>query len=198
MYKIVTTPENILSEVSKPVINFDKKLKEILLSMEETLRATKDPIGVGLAAPQVGLSLRIFQLRPDEKSSVRSIINPEILSISDELNDDLVQSARKKKAVDDGKIPAPKGKRLLEGCLSIPNIWGYVQRKKEVKLSFQDENGLQHEEIFKGFPAVIVQHEIDHLNGILFTKHVMDQNEVLYRSSKDKDNEDVFEEIDLP
>jgi len=197
MYKIVTTPNQVLGNIAKPAEKFDKKLKDILLSMEETLRNTSDPIGVGLAAPQVGLSLRIFQLRPDEKSSVRNFINPEILSISEEGNEYTSQSGKKKEAIDLGKIPAPKGKRLLEGCLSIPNIWGYVQRRKEVTLSYQDENGKKHEEVFTGFPAIIVQHEMDHLNGILFTNHVMTQNEKLFKSHKDKSGEDVFEEIDL-
>lgn len=197
MYKMVLTPNPILSNVSKPVEKFDKKLSDILISMEESLRATSDPVGVGLAAPQVGLPLRIFQMRPDEKSDVRSYINPKILSISDDLNEFTSQSGKKKKAIDEGKIPAPKGKRLLEGCLSIPNIWGYVQRKKDVMLSYQDAEGNTHEELFTGFPAIIVQHEMDHLNGILFTHHVMEQNERLYKSSKDKNGEDIFEEIEL-
>lgn len=197
MYKIVTTPNEVLSGASKEITSFDKKLRDILSDMEVTLRATKDPIGVGLAAPQVGLPIRIFQLRPDEKSEVRSFINPKILSISQEPNEFTSQSGRKKKAIDDGKLPAPKGKRLLEGCLSIPNIWGYVQRKKDVKLSYQDENGITHEEVFTGFPAIIVQHELDHLNGIVFTHHVMEQNEKLYKSHKDEKGEDVFEEITI-
>lgn len=197
MYKIVTTPNKVLSKISDEVKQFDKKLKDILEEMEVTLRATKDPIGVGLAAPQVGLSLKIFQLRPDEKSEVRSFINPEIISISQDPNDYTAQSGSKKKAIEEGKIPAPHGKRLLEGCLSIPNIWGYVQRKKDVTLSYQDENGTKHEEKFSGFPAIIVQHEIDHLNGVLFTHHVMEQNEKLYKSHKDEKGEDVFEEITI-
>jgi len=198
MYKIVTTPNSVLSDVSKPVVNFDNKLKNILIEMEKTLRATSDPIGVGLAAPQVGLSIRIFQLRPDENSEVRSFINPEILSISEEANDFTSQSGRKKKAIEEGRIPPPKGKRLLEGCLSIPNIWGYVQRRKEVNLKYQDAQGNFHEELFTGFPAIIVQHEMDHLNGNLFTKHVFEQNEKLFKSHKDENGEDVFDEIDLP
>lgn len=197
MYKLVTTPNEILNQVSKPVGKFDKNLSEILSAMEETLLNTSDPIGVGLAAPQVGLSLRIFQMRPDEKSQIRSFINPTILSISDEPNSYTTQSGKKKKAIEEGKIPPPQGKRLLEGCLSIPNIWGYVQRRKEVKLSFQDKEGKSYEEVFTGFPAIIIQHEMDHLNGILFTKHVMEQKEKLFKSHKDENNEDVFEEINL-
>lgn len=198
MSKIVETPSAILKQVAKPVNSFDKKLQSIIADMKQTLLDTKDPIGVGLAAPQVNLSLRIFQMRPDEQSEVRTFINPEIVSISDELNDDIKQSERLKKAKANGKIPPPKGKRLLEGCLSIPNIWGYVQRKKEVTILYQDEKGKKHEEKLSGFPAVIVQHEIDHLNGILFTHHVMEQDEVLYKSHKDENGEDVFEEVNLP
>ncbi len=197
MYKLVTTPDPILNNVARPVTDFDKKLKETLGSMEQALRITQDPIGVGLAAPQVGLSLRIFQMRPDEKSQVRSFINPKIVRISEETSDYISQSGKKKKAIEEGRIPPPKGKRLLEGCLSIPNIWGYVQRKKEVTLAFQDADGNKHEQVFSGFLAIIVQHEIDHLNGTLFTKHVIDQNEKLYKSHKDKTGEDVFEKIEI-
>lgn len=197
MYKIVTTPNPVLSGVSKEIKNFDKKLSETLSEMEATLRNTKDPIGVGLAAPQVGLPIRIFQLRPDEKSEVRSFINPEIVKISEDPNEYTSQSGRKKKAIDDGRIPPPKGKRLLEGCLSIPDIWGYVQRKKEVTLKYQDKDGNTHEELFSGFPAIIVQHEMDHLNGILFTHHVMEQSEKLFKSHKDEKGEDVFDEITI-
>ncbi len=195
MYKIVTTPEPILSKISKPIEKFDKKLAHILVEMEKTLRNTSDPVGVGLAAPQVGISYRIFQLKPDENSEVKSFINPKILEISEEIHDDIHQSKQTKKGIKSERTSKPDGKRLLEGCLSIPNIWGYVQRKREVKLSYQDEQGSKKTEIFTGFPAVIVQHEMDHLNGILFTKHVMDQNEKLFKSHKDENGEDVFEEI---
>lgn len=193
MYKIVTTPNKILIDVAKPVTKFDKKLSEVLREMEETLRATTDPIGVGLAAPQVGLSLRIFQMKPTEKSKVTSYINPEIVSISDEEEIPTFQNSNK---VNNNKPESSKGK-LLEGCLSIPSIWGNVTRKKEVTLSWQDENGNKFQKLFTGFPAIIVQHEMDHLNGILFTKHVMDQKEKLFKSHKNKDGEDEFEEISI-
>ena len=75
MYKIVTTPNKILLEKSEEVKSFDKKLSDILKGMEETLVATVDPIGVGLAAPQVGLPLRIFQMKPTAKSKVTTYIN---------------------------------------------------------------------------------------------------------------------------
>lgn len=197
MYKLVTTPDPILAEKAKPVTKFDKKLSQIVKSMEETLMDTKDPVGVGLAAPQVGLPMRIFQIRPDEKAEVRNFINPEIIDISEDSNGESIHVESKSKVAEGGDKSSKKGKRLLEGCLSIPNIWGYVKRKKKVTLSYQDVEGNQHEEEFKGFLAIIVQHEMDHLNGILFTKHVMEQKEKLYKSHKDENNEDVFEEISI-
>lgn len=193
MYEIVTTPNSILVEKSKEVKSFDKKLKRILRGMEKTLLATTDPVGVGLAAPQVGIPLRIFQMRPTEKSKVISYINPVIVKSSEEEGiPEFVNSEKVEK-----KKPEDSKDKLLEGCLSIPAIWGNVSRKKEVTLLWHDEYGKRHEEGFDGFESVIVQHEVDHLNGILFTKHVMDQGEKLYRSYKNAKGEDDFEEIKL-
>lgn len=200
MYTIVTTPATILSEIAKPVERFDADLAKILTNMEKTLRATKDPKGVGLAAPQVGLSLRIFQTKPDDDSPVTHYINPEILHLYDANNIPIYPNSEKvekmKKIAQKGG-PKPKKGRLLEGCLSIPNIWGNVSRYKKLQLVWQDESGKKHKKVFKGFPAIIVQHEMDHLNGILFTKHVIEQGEKLYRSFKNKEGEDEFEEIKI-
>ncbi|MDO8269390.1 MAG: peptide deformylase, partial [Candidatus Levybacteria bacterium] len=186
-------PNKVLLDTAKPVVKFDKKLKEILKAMEETLRATKDPIGVGLAAPQVGLSMRIFQMKPTLKSPVTSYINPVIDSTSSEQE---IPHFTNSENVEEKKPESSKNK-LLEGCLSIPDIWGNVTRKKEVTLSWQDENENHFKQTFTGFPAIIVQHEVDHLNGILFTKHVMSQGEKLFKSHKNKEGEDEFEEIQI-
>lgn len=193
MYTIVTSPNKVLITPSKAVKVFDKKLKETLSEMEKTLKATSDPIGVGLAAPQVGIALRIFQTRPTEDSKVRNFINPEIISTSPE--EGIPEFTNSEKV--EKKKPAKSKNKLLEGCLSLPNIWGNVTRKKEVTISFQNENGDKKIETFTGFPAIIVQHEMDHLNGILFTTHVMAQNEKLYKSHKNKNGEDEFEEIEF-
>lgn len=190
MYTIVTTPSKILIEKSKPVTKFDKKLHEILNEMESTLRATTDPIGVGLAAPQVGLPLRIFQMKPTEKSKVTSYINPVIVSTSEEEEVPHFVGRNEKT-----NKPESSKNKLLEGCLSIPNIWGNVTRKKEVVLSWQDEHGNNFKQTFTGFPAIIIQHEVDHLNGVLFTTHVIAQDEKLFKSHKNKEGEDEFEEI---
>jgi peptide deformylase len=201
MYKMVVTPAPSLLEKASPVVKFDKKLKKIISEMSETLDATFDPVGVGLAAPQVGISKRIFLIKPEEKGPTKIIINPEIIEASEgeeiplRPNSEKVE-LMKKMAEKKTKRPGKKG-RLLEGCLSVPNIWGNVSRKKSVKLKYQDIDGKEVIEEFKGFPAIIVQHELDHLNGTLFTKHVLAQGEQLYRSYKNEQGEDEFEEIEV-
>lgn len=193
MYTIVVTPNKVLLEKAKTVKHFDAKLKKIISEMEATLKATTDPVGVGLAAPQVGLSIRLFQMKPTEKSKVTTYINPEIVETSEEeeiphfTNSDTVEN----------KKPQSSKNKLLEGCLSIPDIWGNVTRKKEVTLSWQDAEGNKFQQLFTGFPAIIIQHEFDHLNGVLFTTHVMRQGEKLFKSHKNKDGEDEFDEIQL-
>ncbi len=192
MYSIVTTPNKILVDKSKPVTKFDSKLKEIIKGMEETLLATKDPIGVGLAAPQVGIALRIFQMKPTEKSKVTTYVNPIIITTSKE--EEVPHFAGRNEKTNK---PESSKNKLLEGCLSIPDIWGNVTRKKEVTMSWQDVKGNKFTQKFTSFPAIIIQHEVDHLNGILFTKHVMEQNEKLFKSHKNEQGEDEFEEMQI-
>lgn len=191
MYKMVVTPDPSLLVTCEEVLKFDKKLRQQIEQMRKTLDATRDPIGVGLAAPQVGISKRFFLAKPDHKKTAQAFINPEIIEESSAAS---IPRFTNSKKVEKKKPKKSKGK-LLEGCLSIPNIWGNVARKKEIKLKFYDVSGHEHIETFKGFPAIIIQHELDHLNGILFTKHVLEQGEQLYRSHKNEKGEDEFDEI---
>lgn len=191
--KIVTTPNPVLIEKAKKVTKFDKKLSEIITGMEEALKKTFDPVGVGLAAPQVGLSLQIFQLRKEPTDPIETFINPEIEKTSGELG--LLSSTNLESASPPPGGKKPKKGKLLEGCLSIPSIWGYVKRNKTVTLSWQDQTGKHHKKTFAGFDAVIIQHEYDHLQGVLFTKYVMEQGNQLYKSEKNEKGEDVFEEV---
>ena len=193
MCEIITTPNPVLIKTAEPVIKFDRKLHLLIKDMEQTLLATVDPVGVGLAAPQVGVSLRIFQMKPTEKAKVTTYINPIINKVSEE---EEIPTSTNSEKIEHRKPGESKGK-LLEGCLSIPNIWGNVTRKKELTLSWQDEFGVEHSKDFTEFPAVIVQHEMDHLNGILFTTHVISQGEKLYKSHKNEQGEDEFDEIKL-
>lgn len=160
----------------------------IISKMKKTLTDTRSPKGVGLAAPQIGIPLRIFITRPREDSTIEVFINPELISKSKEL-----------KAVereDDGKPSLRKDKKL-EGCLSIPNVWGYLLRSRRVKIKFLDVTGKAIEREYTGFMATIVQHETDHLDGILFTQRVLEQKQKLYRIEKDEDGKEKLVEIEI-
>lgn len=193
MYKMVVTPAPSLLEKATVVEKFDKKLHLILKEMRETLDATRDPVGVGLAAPQVGIPKRIFLAKPKDDTPATAFINPEIIQLASEQAIPHFENSAKIEA----HKPKSSKRKLLEGCLSIPNIWGNVSRAKKVKITWQDETGKKHNKIFTGFAAIIIQHEMDHLNGILFTKHVMSQGEKLYRSYKNEKGEDEFDEIEV-
>lgn len=193
MTSIVTAPSPVLSQTTKPVLKIDKSVSDLLQEMIKALLSAKDPVGVGLAAPQIGKSLRIFITKPTEKSKISFFINPKILSKSQEQK---IPNLKNSQKIEIRKLKKSQSK-MLEGCLSLPNIWGEVSRNPQVALSYLDENGKSHTKKFKGFMAILIQHEIDHLNGILFTKRVLEQKGALYKSERNEKNEDVFEEIEI-
>lgn len=135
----------ILRAISKPVPKVTKAIKHFALDMVKTMEAEN---GVGLAAPQVGRNIRLIicKLNPGERNEVIiPMVNPELLEISDEC--------------EEGE----------EGCLSLPGVWGKVTRPKQILLRYQNLKGKDTTLELSDFNARIVQHEIDHLNGILFT-----------------------------
>lgn len=173
--KIVHTPNDILHMIAEPVGKIDKKTKELITQMIITLNRQKDPEGVGLAAPQVGVSKQIFLVKPETKSKPKVFINAKIISSKSNVTRSTLHDKKELK-------PRTKKKKVtLEGCLSIPRIWGEVKRPERVLVSWKDENGTTHKQWFEGFEAVVIQHEMDHLKGILFTHHVLDQKQILYR-----------------
>src|SRR3990167_4758698 len=158
---ILTAPHPVLLQKAHPISRVDKRVEKLIKNMIETLLAQKDPIGVGLSANQVGVLDRIFLARPDEQSeSVDVFINPEVL------------------AVEQGGADREP---TLEGCLSIPRIWGKVLRPQKAHVSYMDLSGTTSQKWFDGFEAVVVQHELDHLNGILFTQRVLEQGGELFK-----------------
>jgi peptide deformylase len=195
--KIVQAPTPVLSQTAKPVEKIDKVIKKLLKQMEQTLISQTDPEGVGLAAPQVGQSLQIFIVKQEPKAPFMTFINPVIKKTFEkppEKQTEIKQSkntasAKKKAKVDKGV--------QLEGCLSLKDVWGVVKRPYGVELSYQDELGRIHHKTFDGFLATIIQHEVDHLNGILFPKHVLEQKNPLYHSIKNDKGEVEFEEIEI-
>ena len=185
MLQIINAPNTVLSQQAKPYIfkKGDKYLASLLKDMEEALLSAKDPKGVGLAAPQVGKSLSIFIAKPTAKSKILIFINPQIVESE--------QSSSQKSGVRSKKL------RKLEGCLSLPSIWGEVLRSPSVALGYQTASGKTHTKTFTGFMATIIQHEVDHLEGILFPKRVLEQKGKLYKSYKNEKNQDEFEELSI-
>ncbi len=188
MVPIITAPNPVLSKRAKKVAKVNNEVINLIKEMEEALLSAKDPEGVGLAAPQIGKSLSIFIIKPTPKSPIGVFINPHILAELDE-------PAPKKKT----RLPAGRksDSARLEGCLSLPTIWGEVKRSPSIVLSYLDERGRKHEKIFKGFVATIIQHENDHLKGSLFTERVLKQGGALYKSHKNEKGQDEFEELEI-
>lgn len=168
--KLVDIAHPALLTKAKPVKQIDAPVKKAIADMRRVLE--KSDIGIGLAAPQVGISLQIFLVSPnmpdskDKKNEpVDVYINPKIIARS--------------------KPVHSKGKKTLEGCLSIPEIWGPVARSRKITLRYMDQNGTTQIKKFEGYIATIVQHEVDHLEGILFTHRCVEQGERLYKNEGD-------------
>jgi len=140
MLKILTDPNPILRRKSQPVVDISaKEIQELIPQMIETMIA-KD--GVGLAAPQVGQNIRLIVVHIKDKAM--AIINPKIIKRS---------------------IIKEWGE---EGCLSVPGKYGEVRRCKKVTVKYLDDKGKPHQIIAEGLFARVIQHENDHLDGILF------------------------------
>jgi peptide deformylase len=175
--KIIQSGDTILRKVSKPVEKIDKKVKDLIQDLKDTLAVQNDPEGVGLAAPQIGKNLRIFIV--GFRNLKRIIINPEVLKLSKEKNINLASKKDKSE--------------ILEGCLSLPHYYGPLKRESKIKLKYKNENWEDITEEFKDFNAQIMLHEIDHLDGFLFIDRLLEQKKKLYKLSK----KDEWEEVEL-
>ena len=169
MLKVITVPNKILNIRTKSISSIDKKITDLVKEMEETLISAKEPEGVGLSAPQVGILLSLFLIRKTSNAKPTAFINPKILKRT---------GIRKQKK--------GKNKIELEGCLSIPKIWGQINRHDKILLSYQTIKGIQKKEWFSGLVSSSIQHEDDHLHGILFTQRAIEQNNDLYEERNGK------------
>ena len=150
---IVEVPDPRLRQISSPVEKVDDGVRALIADMFETMYAAP---GIGLAAIQVGVPKRILVIdlqEPEQEDGPpvkdpRVFINPEILKHSDE------------------------EVFYLEGCLSVPDQYAEVERPDHIRARWLDENGKPHEEQLDGLIAVCLQHEMDHLEGILFIDHL--------------------------
>jgi len=167
---ILTIPDARLKQVCKPIVNVDGRIARLVDDMLETMY--KAP-GIGLAAPQIGLLERIIVLdvadeRNGEKPNPVAMVNPEVIWASDELS------------------------TYQEGCLSIPEVYAEVTRPAQVRVRYVDREGEVREADADGLFATCVQHEIDHLNGVLFIDHLstLKRNMILRKMQKQKRREE--------
>ncbi|MBB4002723.1 peptide deformylase [Aurantimonas endophytica] len=145
---LIILPDPILRQASKPVERVDAAVNSLA---DDMLATMYDAPGIGLAAIQVGEPLRLLVIdvaKEDEEKAPRVYLNPEILAQSDEMN------------------------VYEEGCLSIPDYYAEVERPAGVTVRYLGLDGKLHEEKADGILATCLQHEIDHLNGVLFIDHI--------------------------
>ena len=185
--KIITVPHNTLRQVATPITTIDKKMLSFLDQLGSTLVNKKNPQGVGLAAPQVDQLYRVFttylprsENREDASPLLRTFINPVISDTSSTLTFG----------------PNPK-EPILEGCLSVPGIYGPVPRHDWIEVEFDEleETTLRKKkERFNAFAARVMQHEFDHLDGRLFIDYTVELNLPLYKE-RGKDMEELSDEM---
>ena len=159
--KIIEYPDPILRVKAHNVDTFDEELKTLITDMAETMY---DAPGIGLAAPQVAESVRVIVVDttlPEEEHQYMALINPEI-------------TQHELKQIDE------------EGCLSVPELTAKVERYKKITVRYRDEDGGEHELIAEDRFAVVLQHEIDHLDGILFIDHLSPLKRSLYKKKRKK------------
>lgn len=194
---IVQLPNPILRTKCPPVKKITPEIIHLIKDMKTTLNNQKNPGGVGLAAPQIGVSLQIFIIKPpleilpnknnkkdNSYSSIEIFINPKIISIS-------------------GIYKAETDNENLEGCLSLKGYYGPVKRAGQLTIEYAsfDINLLKYQpkiiKTYKGFPAVIIQHEMDHLEGKIFVDRILQQKGKLYQVEKDLKGNEILNEVKI-
>ncbi|WP_432642015.1 peptide deformylase [Acidaminococcus sp.] len=155
IYDIVKVGAPILREKAAPIKRFDKKLSKLLKDMAETMYAAN---GCGLAAPQIGLSQRLVVIDAGDGAGIREFVNPVLTD--------------------------PVGESVdSEGCLSVPDYEGEVKRAAQITVHFQDKKGDHYKLTADGLLARALQHECDHLEGVLFI------DKAISLTAKPKDDE---------
>ena len=162
--------KNALRKKSDPIHLFNPHTRQLIKDLKETLLAHQD--GIGLAAPQIGIHSRLVIVRlgamnewDREAGPPIALVNPEIVESSDERKD-------------------------LDGCLSFPGLYGETTRPHYLRVIGLDEDGKPFDHIFTGFDAVVVHHETDHLDGVLFTDRIESLDD-LYRVYMDGNGKPV-------
>jgi len=156
--EVLTVPDPRLKQISEPVEQFDSSLRDFISDLEQTLRAS--PGGVGIAAPQVAYFNRIVIVDVSLKQNIKHhgrlvLVNPEITEWEG------MQKGR-------------------EGCMSVPDYTGNVIRAKKIRFQAYDENGKLNHYDCEGYEARAIQHEIDHLDGIVFLDRLVSRRADLF------------------
>ena len=163
-------PDPVLKKVAEPVTEFDEELRQLASDMAETMYAAP---GVGLAAPQVGVSKRLIVIDcspRDEDAQLLIMSNPEIVEEEGETCEE-------------------------EGCLSVPEYYAKINRSAKVKVRFQDLDGETRLIEAGGLTSICCQHEIDHLDGILFVDHLSPLKRSMFRKKWKKIQEHLTEQM---
>ncbi len=158
--------ESVLRKECKPVQALNRRIREVVEDLKDTLRHHEE--GVGLAAPQIGVHWQVVVVRlggdlegEKEAGPPQALINPQIVEVRDAQKD-------------------------FDGCLSFPNLYAETMRPHHLRVASLDEEGQRVERIYEGFDAVIVHHEIDHLQEVLFIDRV-ESIEDMYQVYSDED-----------
>ena len=157
--EILQYPDARLKQVSVPVTGFDAALRLLMCDLEDSMRAGAG--SVGIAAPQIGVLQRVVIVDVSARAGIRQhgclrLVNPEIVSRTGEA-------------------------RGREGCMSVPDYTGNVLRAQQLRLRAQDGDGIWREWDFEGYEARAVQHELDHLDGLLFLDRIVSPRHDLFR-----------------
>ncbi|MEL7623616.1 MAG: peptide deformylase [Clostridiales bacterium] len=142
VYQIIKDGDPVLREKAKPITAVNDAAVRLLNNLRDTLRETAR--GVGLAAPQIGISKRAFVIEIADEDIYYEMINPQIIKM-------------------EGREEG------WEGCLSVPGVEGLVPRAEKLKVKYLNREGQECELLAEGYLARVIQHENDHLDGILFT-----------------------------
>lgn len=165
--------DSVLRKVGRNIDKDYPELKELIENMFETMQGAN---GIGLAAPQIGLDIRLFCVNVSPLAD-----DEDYADIADELRDF-------KKVFINAKILEETGEewKFNEGCLSIPEVREDVKRKETIKIEYFDENFVKHTETFSDIRARVIQHEYDHIEGILFTDRLSSLKKKLIKGKLSK------------
>lgn len=159
--KILTYPHPLLKKSARTVERIDEEIRRLIIDLIDTMRA--GPGSVGVAAPQIGVSFRVCvidvsanRLGKDNNHGLLVMVNPEIIT-------------RDGAAI------------MREGCMSVPDYTGDVERATVITVNYLDQRGVQQNVVASGFEAVAIQHELDHLDGILFLDRIVSLKTGLFR-----------------